>query len=242
MYCIKCGRKINDRADYCKYCGAPQDEYDPQELSDDYDDYDTNEIPEQYERYDSRVIPDRYARNDSRKPPKRQHFPFGILFVAVLTISAFLLIVFFPKELAPKLNSFNMPSVIEDALDTIKEKTGLGQSDAEENADTATDDGTDVGYKDPLIGVYKAVSAVVGDKTIEGPALLLANISFKVESDGIFTAKIQGETYSGSWYKDQDYVELYTDQGDYAFTGTFSDDILSLSDDTNGISVTLKKK
>lgn len=278
MYCIICGKKIKNGSQYCRFCGSPQEDYDPD--NEDYtadenyaydEDYAPDErytsddryIPDERYASDGRYIPDehyasdekyisdeRYASDDSfetdydrkmrKSAPDREryeepvehHFPFGILFVAILTVSVFIALVLFPNKLSLGLKSLKIPKPVEKVVDQFKEKTGLG--DATDSAPAQDDDA------DSIVGVYKAVSAVYEGETLDGFMLKLANISFKVNEDGTFDARIKNEPYSGSWYQEGEYVEFVTDQ--FYFTGSFSEDILSMSDDSVGIAVVLEKK
>lgn len=164
---------------------------------------------------------------------KKRHSPAGIILVALLTVGAFFLVVFGSKSIVPKISEIThkiSDSFSKDKSEETPEETP-DETPVEAPADT-----------DPMVGSYSAVSAVYDGHELNSMMLKLSGtkISLEVYEDGTFSAVINSDTYSGEWYRDGDYAEFYANN--LSMTGTFSDGILSLSEDSQGISVVLKQK
>lgn len=164
---------------------------------------------------------------------KKKHSPAGIILVALLTVGAFFLVVFGTDSIVPKISEITHKighSISGDKSDKAPEETP-GDTPAEAPADV-----------DPMVGSYSAVSAVYEGHELNSVMLKLSGtkISLDVFEDGTFSAVINSDTYSGNWYRDGDYAQF--DANNLSMTGSFSDGTLSVSEESQGISVVMKKK
>ena len=144
----------------------------------------------------------------------RSHFPVGVLIFAVFTVAAFVFIVVF------------------------KPFEGLFNSDTTVVSSAPADTAAEI---PDIVGSYTATSAVYNDMNLNSLMLQLSgyDITFDVYEDNTFTASINDDYYEGTWYQSDSYVEFYS--GSLSMTGEFNNGVLSLSDESLGLSVVLEK-
>lgn len=145
----------------------------------------------------------------------------GVILVAILTVSAFVLVVALSK-------------VVD--LDSIGKNLELPHLMSQEKPEEPV-----VTEGDSIAGSYSATSAVYNGMELNGMMLKVSGytIAFDVREDGSFTANLNDDTYEGNWYRDGSYVEFQA--GGMSMTGEYADGVISIADESQGIAVVLEK-